>query len=111
MTTTFSGPPLESAEGIGALTMGEFLEEVAGRFAPNEALVFDDPLTGSTTRWDYARLLDEARRIARALVATGVRPGQSVGILMGNRPEAVASLFGAALAGVLREEWRWPARR
>jgi fatty-acyl-CoA synthase len=74
---------------------------VAGRFGPNEALVFDDPLTGSTTRWDYARLLDEGQRVGRGLVATGVRPGQAVGILMGNRPEAVASLFGAALAGAV----------
>jgi fatty-acyl-CoA synthase len=101
VTTTFRGPPLASAEGIGALTMRAFLEEVAGRFGPNEALVFDDPLTGSTTRWDYAQLLDEARRIGRGLVATGVRPGQAVGILMGNRPEAVAALFGAALAGAV----------
>jgi fatty-acyl-CoA synthase len=101
VTTTFRGPPLDSAEGIGSLTMGGFLEEVAARFGPNEALVFDDPLTGSTTRWDYAGLLEEARRIARGLVAAGVRPGQGVGILMGNRPEAVASLFGAALAGAV----------
>ena len=101
MTTTFRGPPLASAEGIGSLTMGGFLEEVAGRFGPNEALVFDDPLTGSTTRWEYDRLLDEARRVGRGLAAKGVRPGQSVGILMGNRPEAVAALFGAALAGAV----------
>ena len=99
MTTTFRGPPLASAEGIGSLTMGGFLEEVAGHFGPHEALVFDDPLTGSTTRWDYARLLEEARRVGRGLVASGVRQGQAVGILMGNRPEAVAALFGAALAG------------
>jgi fatty-acyl-CoA synthase len=101
VTTTFRGPPLESAHGIGSLTMGGFLEEVAGRFGPNEALVFDDPLTGSTARWDYGRLLEEARRVGRGLVATGVGPGQAVGILMGNRPEAVASLFGAALAGAV----------
>jgi acyl-CoA synthetase (AMP-forming)/AMP-acid ligase II len=81
--------------------MGGFLEEVAGHFGPHEALVFDDPLTGSTTRWDYARLLEEARRVGRWLVASGVRQGQAVGILMGNRPEAVAALFGAALAGAV----------
>jgi acyl-CoA synthetase (AMP-forming)/AMP-acid ligase II len=101
VTTTFRGPPLASADGIGSLSMGGFLEEVAGRFGPNEALVFDDPLTGATTRWDYDRLLEEARIVGRGLVATGVRPGQAVGILMGNRPEAVAALFGAALAGAV----------
>ncbi len=93
--TTFHGPPLAAAEGIGALTLGGFLEEVAERFGPNEALVFDDPLRdGDTVRWTYGHLLDRARRIA-----AGIDPGDRVAILMGNRPEAVAAIFGAALAG------------
>ena len=52
--------------GIGALTLGGFLDEVADRFGPNEALVFDDPLRdGETVRWTYADLRREARRVAR----------------------------------------------
>jgi acyl-CoA synthetase (AMP-forming)/AMP-acid ligase II len=99
---TFEGPPLEGWPGIGVLTMGAFLDEVAGRFAANEALVFDDPLRGGeTVRWTYAALLVEARRVGRALLALGVERGDAVGILMGNRPEAVASLFGAAMAGAV----------
>jgi fatty-acyl-CoA synthase len=100
--TTWEGPPLESFPGVGALTMGGFLEEVADRYGPNEALVFDDPLLdGATVRWTYAELLDEARRIGLCLLALGLEPGEGVGILMGNRPEAVAALFGAALAGAV----------
>ena len=100
--TTFTGPPVEGFPGIGALTMGGFLEEVAGRFGPNEALVLDDPLLGgATVRWTYAELLQEARRIAKALLALGVERGEAVGTLMGNRPEAVAALFGAAMAGAV----------
>jgi acyl-CoA synthetase (AMP-forming)/AMP-acid ligase II len=100
--TTFEGPPLDGFPGIGALTMGAFLEEVGARFAGNEALVFDDPLLdGATVRWTYADLRAEARRIGRALLALGVEPGEAVGILMGNRPEAVAALFGAAMAGAV----------
>ena len=100
--TTFEGPPLEEAVGVGALTFGGFLEEVAGRFGAAEALVFDDPLLdGATVRWSYDRLLAEARTTARALLALGVEPGDSVGILMGNRPEAVAALFGAAMTGAI----------
>jgi acyl-CoA synthetase (AMP-forming)/AMP-acid ligase II len=91
--TTFAGPPLDSVEGIGALTLGGFLAEVAGRFGPNEGLVSED------ARWTYADLDREATRIATGLVAAGVKPGESVGILMGNRPEAVAAIFGAARAG------------
>ncbi len=82
--------------------MGAFLTEVGARFGPNEALVFDDPLHGgATTRWTYTDLLAEAQRVARGLVALGVAPGERVGILMGNRPEAVASLFGVAMAAAV----------
>ena len=35
------------------------------------------------------------------LHALGVRRGDHVGVLMGNRPEAVASLFGGALVGAI----------
>ncbi len=100
--TTLHGPPLAEHPGIGALTLGAFLDEVGGRFATNEALVFDDPLGDSaTTRWSYADLRREARAVARALLAAGVQRGDRVGVLMGSRPEAVAALFGAAMAGAL----------
>ena len=100
--TTFAGPSLEEAEGIGALTLGGFLAEVVARYGPHDALVLDDALRdGETVRWTYAELGAEARRIGRALIARGVEPGDTVGIVMGNRPEAVASLFGAALAGAV----------
>jgi fatty-acyl-CoA synthase len=99
--TDLAGPPLASVSGIGALTLGGFVIEVAERFGSNEALVFDDPLTETTTRWSFADLEAEARRVGRALLATGVGKGSRVGILMANRPEAVAAFFGAALAGAV----------
>ena len=100
--STFTGPPLESIGGIGALTLPAFLDEVAERFGPNEALVFDDPLRGGeTVRWTYARLRHEAGCVAGAMVDLGLAPGAAVGILMGNRPEAVAAFFGASLAGAV----------
>ena len=98
--TTFHGPPLDEHPGIGALTMGGFLDEVAERFGPREALVFDDPLRGGeTVRWTYDDLRREAHRVAGGLVDLGDGEGTATGILMGNRPEAVAALFGVALAG------------
>lgn len=98
--TTFRGPELDGYPGIGALTLPGFLDEVAERFGPNEALVLDDPLRGgATTRWTYETLRQEAERIGAGLVGAGVGAGTPVGILMGNRPEAVAALFGVALAG------------
>ena len=45
---------------------------------------------------------DEARRIGRALVHAGVAAGRHRRpSCMGNRPEAVAAIFGAALAGAV----------
>jgi acyl-CoA synthetase (AMP-forming)/AMP-acid ligase II len=100
--TTLEGPPLAEVDGIGALTLGAFLDDVAARFGPNEAIVFDDPLLdGATVRWTYTHLRDEARAVGRALVAAGVVRGERVGVLMGNRPEALAGIFGAALAGAV----------
>jgi fatty-acyl-CoA synthase len=100
--TTFAGPPLAGRSDVGALTLGGFLAEVAERFGPAEALVLDDPLRdGATVRWTYDDLFREGGRIGRGLVARGVAPGEAVAVVMADRPEAVAALFGAALAGAV----------
>ena len=100
--TVLSGPPVSGVPGVGALTLAGFITEVCERFAGNEALVFDDPLRGGeTVRWSYTDLLTQAQRVARALIAAGASKGARVGILMGNRPEAVAAFFGASLAGAV----------
>src|SRR3546814_213254 len=100
--TTFSGPSPDEVEGIGSLTLGGFLDEVAARFAGDEAVVFDDPLRGDATlRWTYADLRAETRQIAKALIAAGVERGEGVGIVMGNQPEALAGIFAAAMTGAI----------
>lgn len=97
---TLIGPPWRDPDAAGPLTLGGVLAEVAARSAGDEALVFDDPLLGgATVRWTYGKLRREAQRVARALLAGGIGKGARVGILMGNRPQAVAALFGAALVG------------
>jgi len=96
-----AGPPLDESRH-GQLTLGAFLLEVCRRYRDDEALVFDAPLlAGETVRWTYADLERESRRVARALVAQGIGRGMHVATLMGNRPEAVAAFFGAALAGAI----------
>ena len=98
--TTFEGRALDTASGVGALTLGGFLAEVGASHAAAEALVFDDPLLeGATVRWTYDDLEREARAIAAGLIAKDVGHSTRVAVVMGNRPEAVASIFGIALAG------------
>ena len=91
------GIPLGDEEGIGALTLGGYLREVTQAHGPNEALVLREGDT--VVRWTYDELWRRSMEVARALVACGVGKGTRVGVLQTNRPEFLASLFGAALAG------------
>jgi fatty-acyl-CoA synthase len=93
-----SGIPLSAEPGLGVLTLPGYLREVTTRFATREALVMHHP-DGSVERWSYGDLWERAMTIARALTACGVGKDTRVGVLMTNRPEWVASMFGVGLAG------------
>lgn len=95
------GIPLSEEEGIGALTLGGFVREIAGRYGPNEVAVLwhDGPAGSRAERWTYDDLLARSMEVARALVACGVGKGTRVGLLMTNRLEFLSGLFGTALAG------------
>lgn len=92
------GPPLSESEGIGALTLGGFLLEVCARYPDNEALVLHET-SGERVAWTYRELQNQSWQIGRAMIAAGVGKGTRVGLLMGSRPECVATIFGTALAG------------
>ncbi len=93
------GTPLSEEPGLGALTLPGFFSEVTGRFADREALVLHT--SGGVVRWSFAMLRERATDIARSLIACGVGKDSRVGILMTNRPEWIASFFGAGLAGAV----------
>ncbi len=56
-----------------------------------------DALVAGAHRMTWRQLADEAEAVAAGLVQAGVKPGDRVGLLMGNRAE-----FVIALAGLLR---------
>lgn len=91
------GPPLEDEPGIGALTLGEWLRAATTLGGAREALVLHED--GHAIRWSHDELWVQAEGVARALIACGVTKGTRVGILMTNRPEFLAAVFGTALAG------------
>lgn len=97
---TLHGPALADAEGIGALTLGGFLQEVCERYSDRELLVFYNS-ENQRLSWSYQKLLDEAQTLAAAMIAHGISKGTRVGILMSSRPECVAAVFAAALAGAV----------
>ena len=65
------------------------------------ALVYDSPVTGTVTRYTYARLLDEVARFAGALAGLGVRAGDRVVLYMPMVPEAVVAMLACARLGAV----------
>ncbi|BBZ42541.1 class I adenylate-forming enzyme family protein [Mycobacterium conspicuum] len=92
-----SGPPLADEPGLGALTLPGFLREVTRLYGEREALVWRT--ADGATRWSYGQLWERAVEVARALRAGGLGKDGRVGVLMTNRPEWLAAVFGTALAG------------
>jgi fatty-acyl-CoA synthase len=92
-----SGPPLSDEPGLGSLTLPGFLREVTQMYGEREALVWCT--ADGVTRWTYAQLWERAIEVARALRHCGVGKDARVGVLMTNRPEWLAAVFGTSLAG------------
>jgi fatty-acyl-CoA synthase len=81
--------------GKDDLTYGRFVTEVAKRFGEREALVFGD------RRMTYVELAADVRAVGKGLLALGVGKGAKVALLMGNRPEFVVAMYGAATVGAV----------
>ncbi len=92
-----SGPPLSDEPGLGSLTLPGFLREVTQMYGQREALVWHT--ADGVRRWMYAQLWERAIEVARALRGCGVGKDARVGVLMTNRPEWLAAVFGTSLAG------------
>ncbi|KAG9668092.1 long-chain fatty-acid-CoA ligase, partial [Aureobasidium melanogenum] len=79
------------------VTLGEFLDIQCERYGEREALVF--PWTG--TRWTYNNLREESSKLARYLYSRGIRPGDRIAILAGNRVEYAAVFFACMRIGAV----------
>ncbi|MCF3119641.1 amino acid adenylation domain-containing protein [Streptomyces arenae] len=87
------------AEGLGPIIPGPFVGPVE-RFAEQVRLRPDEPaLVCGRTRLSYAELDRRANRLAHALRARGVRPGQVVGLHCGRTAEFVVGMWGVLKAG------------
>ena len=74
-------------------TYPALLQELVEHYGDREALV------GSGQRLTYAQLQQEVYLAARSLLALGVKHGDHVGILMGNRPEWIISFLACHCVG------------
>src|SRR5438552_3195601 len=91
------GAPLSTEPYLASLTIGGFVRQVTDRFGDREAIVMWNG--GERIAWSYADLWYRSVEIAKALIANGMGRDARVGVLMTNRPEYLASLFGIALGG------------
>ncbi len=78
-----------------AITLGDLLLRAAAQRPDADGAVFPHE------RATYAELGSRAWELARGLVGLGVAPGDHVGVLMHNGLDAIATIYGIALAGAV----------
>lgn len=76
-------------------SIGAWLRARAAQHAERTAVV------GGSTRWSYARLDQEADRVAAGFLARGVQPGERVVVQLPNVPEFLAVMLGLIRAGIV----------
>ena len=88
-----------------ARTVPALLDELARRLPERDAVIDGE------RRWRYRELSAAARTVAAGLWGLGVRPGDRVAILMGNRAEWLTSYFailGLGATAVALNTWLTP---
>lgn len=81
-------------------TIGDVLRAVAARHPDRVALVWGDPDPALRRSWTYRVLLEQAERLARALLRDFV-PGERIAVWSANSAEYVLLQRAAALAGLI----------
>jgi fatty-acyl-CoA synthase len=78
-------------------TIGANLDRIAASYLERDALVVGH----QNVRWTYAEFAARVDRVARALVAIGLRPGDRMGIWAPNCAEWLLVQYASAKAGVI----------
>ena len=77
------------------LTIGEFFDSIVDRYPDNDALIV--PHQG--VRWTYKQYREEVDKVARALLAVGLKKGERIGIWAPNCVEWALTQFATAKIG------------
>lgn len=86
---------LPSLQGPQGRTLAQVLAEKAAANPSSDALFHDD------LRWSYSELLQRSQDVAKAFLAQGVRPGDRIGVLLGNDPNWLLTCLGASMVGAV----------
>jgi len=79
------------------LSLADFLDSQCTHYGNRECVT--TPWTGS--RWTYNDLRQHSLHLARYIQARGIRPGDRVGILAGNRVEYASVFFACMRVGAI----------
>lgn len=79
------------------ITIGDLLDRQAQRFGDRDALVH----VAHGVRYSYTEFRDECDRIAKGMIALGIRKGDHIGIWATNYPEWVVTQFATAKIGAI----------
>jgi len=79
----------------------QWLDGTVSQHKDRTAILYRSDGKKEFTRWTYAKLGEECRRIARGLAAAGLEKGERIGLWAENRPEWMAVWLGAAIAGLI----------
>src|ERR671929_288002 len=71
------------------------------RSEPDRVAIIDERPDGTVERWTYARTQALANRLANALRAHGVRPGDRMALLLPQTPETAAAHIAAYKLGAV----------
>ena len=86
-----------TAESLPAVTLGQILDRTVAAFPDNEAVVYVD----RDFRLTYREFGDLVDRLARGLMAMGIRKGEKVAVWATNVPCWVALQFATAKIGAV----------
>jgi long-chain acyl-CoA synthetase len=78
-----------------------WLEGLENQWSGKDAIIFRSGKQREFTRWSFVKYAGECRRIARGLLAAGLRKGDRVVLWAENRPEWMAVWMGTVIAGLV----------
>jgi fatty-acyl-CoA synthase len=84
-------------EALRRATLGQLLDEIAGRYPDNDAIVYAD----RDLRMTYREFNDVVDRLGRGLMSLGVEKGEKVAVWATNIPYWVALQFATARIGAV----------
>ncbi|WP_312108518.1 AMP-binding protein [Brevibacillus reuszeri] len=82
---------------LRSITIGDLLDETAGRYKEKEAVVYQE----RSLRYSFGQFQDICNQVARGFMSLGIEKGENVSIWATNVPEWAISQFATAKMGAV----------